>query len=215
MSKIIDITGQRFGRLVVIGRVPNKTGRRETLWRCKCDCGNETVVAKGHLTTGHTQSCGCYLKERSHDKRPSVSKHYLCKTRIYRIWGGMMDRTTNPNSRSYKNYMGRGIDICDEWKEFNNFKDWAFSHGYADNLSIDRIDVNGNYEPTNCRWVDNRTQSRNKRGTLYATRKGETKPLIDWCEIEGINYNRVHQRITAGWTVEEALSTPAGGKRHG
>ncbi len=214
MPTPLDLTGKRFGRLTVVERSSEKRKRRGTFWVCKCDCGNVVVVPRCHLIDGHTKSCGCYHKDRLHEPRPSVSKHYLSKSRIYRIWSGMMDRTTNPNSRSYKNYMGRGIDICDEWKEFNNFKDWAFSHGYDDTLTIDRIDVNGNYEPSNCRWVDNRTQSRNKRGTLYVTRKGETKPLIDWCEIEGINYNRVHQRITAGWTPEKALSTKVRNRRH-
>ena len=177
------------------------------MWRCKCDCGNETIVSKTHLRTGHTRSCGCLFTEWGHKPRPSVAKHYQSKTRIYRIWSGMLDRTTNPKSKSYSNYMGRGIGVCDEWKTFTNFRDWALTHGYSDNLSIDRIDVNGNYEPSNCRWVDMKTQSRNKRETIYVTRKGQTKPLIDWCEIEGIDYYRVHQRITAGWPIERALTT--------
>ena len=211
MPTPLDLTGKRFGRLTVVERSSEKRKRRGTFWVCKCDCGNVVVVPRCHLIDGHTKSCGCYHKDRLHEPRPSVSKHYLSKSRIYRIWSGMIDRSTNPKSNGYKNYMGRGIGICEEWKTFTNFRDWAFSHGYADNLSIDRIDNNGNYEPSNCRWVDAKTQGRNTRANVFVTYKGETHTLVEWSEIKGIPYNRVHQRIKSGWSFEDSIETPVRG----
>ena len=148
MPKLNDLTGQRFGRLTVLERT-------ELKWLCKCDCGNKKIVAGGHLVSGDTKSCGCLR-----------IKHGMRNTRLYSIWHGMKERCYNTKHKFYKHYGGRGIKVCEEWKnDFQTFADWALSHGYADNLTIDRIDVNGNYEPSNCQWATNAEQQRNKRNS--------------------------------------------------
>lgn len=165
MRKLIDLTGQRFGRLLVIRRVEcEKHG--EAKWLCQCDCGNETAVFGYLLRSGKTSSCGCSKHDETfrNKKKEQSTVHGGCGTRLYRIWIGMKNRCYNPNAAKYKDYGGRGITICAEWKnDFPAFRDWALSHGYTDALSIDRIDVDGNYEPSNCRWATAKEQRHNRR----------------------------------------------------
>lgn len=167
MGKPIDLTGQRFGRLVVIGRsLESKHG--EATWLCQCDCGNTSIVRGSYLRGGNTQSCGCYgheLSVRGERRRThSGSRDGGKKRRLYRIWIAMKTRCYNHNSKNYKNYGGRGITICAEWlHDFAAFRDWAMSCGYQDDLSIDRINVDGNYCPDNCRWATRKEQRHNRR----------------------------------------------------
>ena len=187
MGKFIDLTGKRFGRLTVVERAENKNGY--TMWKCKCDCGNETVVYGAHLSGGKTKSCGCLCLEK-------ISKHSLCDTHLYRIWASMKDRCYNAKAQPYERYGGRGITVCDEWKnDFTTFYNWAMSNGYSDDLTIDRIDVNGNYEPSNCRWVDVITQANNKRNNIKVNLNGEIVSLRRACILLGLRYKTEHQYL--------------------
>lgn len=164
MGKLIDLTGQRFGRLVVLG-IDSKyiapCGKRDAKWRCQCDCGKETTVIGRNLLSGRTRSCGCLHRELLSERDTVHGERF---TRLYRIWSGMKSRCYIPSSTSYPWYGARGIAVCAEWKNsFVSFKNWAMSHGYQDDLTIDRINVDGNYEPDNCRWVTAEEQQHNKR----------------------------------------------------
>ena len=159
--RLIDLTGKRFGRLVVIER-SDKIGSHP-MWLCECDCGNRVIVDGANLRTNHTKSCGCYHSEIAPKNRTKHGKSY---TRLHRIWACMKQRCYYPKRHNYHNYGGRGITICDEWRtDFQAFYDWAMANGYNDNLSIDRVDVNGNYRPENCRWATMKEQQNNRRNT--------------------------------------------------
>ena len=164
----IDLTGRKFGRLTALYTVPNNT--HHTRWHCVCECGRTKDVLQQNLCNGHVRSCGCFHAERNKEKinafNSSMNResHNETKTKLYHTWIGMKSRCYDPKSTAYKNYGGRGITICPEWRDsFLAFKAWAYSHGYAEDLSIDRIDVNGDYSPENCRWVSNSIQQFNKR----------------------------------------------------
>lgn len=163
-----------------------------------------TEVEIGNLKRG-TRSCGCLHRER-------VRKHGKRHTRLYSIWLNMHDRCCNINNKCYSDYGGRGITICDEWlNDFMSFHNWAMNNGYQENLTIDRIDVNGNYEPNNCRWADMKTQNRNKRNNKNYTINGETHCLKEWCEILNLNYGKVKDRLNkSNWSIDEALELKEG-----
>lgn len=160
MSKIKDLTGQKFGRLTVIERAgSNSYGR--ALWLCVCDCGKIDIKQGKLLLNGHCRSCGCGEYE---NRVNNCTSHKLTNTRLYTIWGGMKQRCYYTKHKDYHNYGGRGITICDEWKnDFKAFYDWAITHGYRDDLTIDRIDVDKNYTPDNCRWATAHEQRINQR----------------------------------------------------
>ena len=205
MGKFIDLTGQKFGRLTVIKRVDNsKMGRVQ--WLCQCCCGNETKVSSLSLRTQNTQSCGCLYNETRKTIRKS---HGYKHSRLYKIWGNMKQRCYNDNVKCYKYYGARGIQVCDEWRNnFKSFYDWAMNNGYRDDLTIDRINVDGDYEPNNCRWATNEEQSNNRRNNHTLTINNETHTTKAWSNILGIPYSTIKSRIKQGWTTENILMTP-------
>lgn len=199
ISKFKDISGQKFGRLTALHRLHNTKGK--TKWLCVCDCGNLKEIYLEYLTRGDTRSCGCLHDEGNH------KTHGKRHTRIYKIWADMKKRCYNVNSKSYPNYGGRDIVVCSEWlNDFMAFYNWSVLHGYADNLTIDRINVNGNYEPNNCRWVTVKQQCRNKRNNRRYTINGVIHCLSEWCEILGLNFTTVYSRLyLQGKNIKEAL----------
>jgi len=209
--KLTDLTGKRFGRLVVVAMVgPYKRGH-SMWWFVRCDCGKEKVVSGAKLTSGRTTSCGCYAKESLYKANVTHGDAFVGRVkRLYKIWLNMKARTSNPKTRSYPLYGGRGIKVCGEWwNRYESFRDWAKSTGYNDSLSIDRIDNDGNYEPSNCRWASNKEQCRNRRSNRLLTIGGETQTMIEWSIKRGINYKKVHSRLKAGWAPERALELEA------
>ena len=196
-----NLEGLKFNRLFVVKQNGlNKYGQR--IWECKCDCGNTTYVITANLKSMKTKSCGCALKGIN-------KKHSLCGTRLHSIHRDMIARCYNPNRKSYKSYGGRGISVCDEWRGENglrNFYDWSISNGYKEELTIDRIDVNGNYEPENCMWATREEQANNTRRNLYVSIDGETHTLSEWCKIKGLDYKKVYQRVhRLKWDYKKAL----------
>ena len=209
MAHAKDMTGQRRGRLVVVERAGTDKSRC-VLWKCKCDCGNEVVVRGTDIRAEKIQSCGCYSTENT---RLRTLTHGKTRTRLYRIWAGMKQRCTNPKEDRYHRYGGRGITICDDWLDFQNFHNWAMTNGYRDDLTIDRINNDGNYEPSNCRWTTIKEQSNNKSTNVFIEYNGERKTIKQWEEQTGIPSNRIWWRLHEGWTIEETLTTPARKKR--
>lgn len=195
--------GTKFARLTVLG-VSHKGRDGKYYYDCICDCGNHCVVRSNALTTGNTKSCGCLIRESKN------VKHGMKNTRLYGIWCGMKSRCYSKSNPSYDRYGGRGILMCQEWmKDFMTFYNWALSNGYSDNLSIDRIDVNGDYTPENCHWATAQEQSDNKRCNILITLGGETLDLQQWCDKIGIKRSTVNTRVKmCGWGYERALTTP-------
>lgn len=194
MSKAVDLTGRRYGRLLALKQVKSEKDKRHAFWECQCDCGNRIVARKDSLEAGNTKSCGCISAEHG------WKKHGYSYEKIYGIFQNMKDRCYNPNSRAYHLYGGRGIKICDEWlRDIEKFIEWSYENGYKDGKtrneqSIDRIDVNGNYEPSNCRWVDKDIQNYNKRCTRKVVINGEEKNLLDLHKEYGISISTLRSR---------------------
>lgn len=267
MAEVKDLTGQRFGRLEVI-RYYGRNHRNRKAWLCKCDCGNEKIIAQDDLNTGRVNSCGCLRKEitaklhyrdltgmkfgewtvlskigsnkHQHIKwkcRCSCGsigeiltsqlisgqskccrecaykivgeknrKHGMSQDRIYKIYSGMKNRCYDENTECFDKYGGRGITICPEWlNDFQAFYDWSMSHGYSDDLTIDRINVYGNYEPNNCRWATNKEQANNKRTNVFIVVDGVKMTMAQAAEKYGVKYETLRSRIKSGYSPDIAV----------
>lgn len=207
MGRFRDLTDQKFGRLTVLYRLHNYHKKR-SWWLCACDCGNLKETSYDSLMN-NCKSCGCLRKE-STSKR--FKTHGLSNTRLFYIWNCMKERCYNRLYPKYKDYGARSVKICDEWlNDFMSFYNWAMNSGYQENLTIDRIDVNGDYEPSNCRWRTNKEQQRNRRNNRYITINDKTHCLSEWCEMLGLNYHTVLQRLNAyHWDIKRALELEKG-----
>lgn len=211
MTKFVDLTGMRFGRLCVIkfSRDVKYGNRIRKYWLCKCDCGNIHEVRRDSLTSGYVKSCGCLKKEQDAknltDKFQFKPKYDVVDKRLRGIWNKIKDRCFNENVESYNRYGGRGITICNEWLDFNVFAKWSLENGYSDNLTIDRIDNNGNYEPSNCRWITTKEQCNNRRNNIIVEYEGEKITLMKLSEITNISYGCLTSRYKRGYRGEELI----------
>lgn len=184
-SRLIDLTGQTFNQLTVISRVPSIS--KSARWLCRCSCGNYKEVDSCHLRNGGVKSCGCLLKKQQTNKT-----HGLSKTRLYEIWHGMKGRCSNGN----KNYGGRGIKICEKWeKSFIDFYNWAIENGYNESLTIDRVNVDGDYCPENCRWATAKEQANNKRVNVKIEFNGKSHTVSEWAKILDIKRSTLEKRL--------------------
>lgn len=199
-----DLTGQRFGRLLCKSQA-EKNKRGDILWECVCDCGNTCFVASTSLKRGRTKSCGCLRNEYLHKPKVGKKTHGKTNSRLYAVWRGMKQMCNDPNSDNYYRYGGRGISVCDEWvSDFTAFEKWAMENGYDETapqgkFTVDRINNDGNYEPSNCRLVDMKTQYHNRN---------LPKSIKEISEEHGLTYDAVHQRMKKGASIEDALKKP-------
>ena len=202
--KEIEIIGKKFGRLTVLAFSHSRGYAK--YYVCRCDCGKNKVVLKGNILSGKTKSCGCYQKEMAKNANLLPENRRILHDTLRR----MKSRCYDPKNNRYDRYGGRGIKICDEWlKDTESFCAWSLSNGYKEGLTIDRIDVNGNYEPSNCRWVSKLEQSLNTTRNVYITYNGQTKTLKEWSRQLGIKNTTLHNRIKYyGWSIEKAFETP-------
>lgn len=199
MGDRINISGMKFGRLTAIECVGINKEKR-AVWKCICDCGNVVNVAGKSLRTGNTKSCGCYSIEKSTERIVKLNtKHGGTHTKLYHIWSGMKDRCYYKKCINYNRYGGKGIKICEEWlNDFSKFRIWAENNGYNENLTIDRIDSNGDYCPENCRWATPRQQANNRSTNVILNCKGESHTAAEWERIVGLPKNMILSRIKSG-----------------
>ena len=234
-----DLTGRQFGKWKVLKQVEDyiqpSNGKHHDMWLCECDCELRTIkaVQGKHLKNGKSTKCiYCSRLENSkrlvernksilpeHLKKPTSPEELALKNtrcRIYTIWNNIKRRCNDENSEKYPRYGGRGIKICNEWYVFDAFYEWALNNGYKDNLSIDRMDNDGNYEPNNCRWVDDIVQANNKSTNHLIEYNGETHTLQEWSRIVGIDRRTIWKRIIQyGWSVSDALEKPIKKQKQG
>jgi hypothetical protein len=215
MGKLIDITGLRFGELVVLGLADIKIKSRPA-WRCVCDCGENRIAGGEYLKNGSVTSCGKHptkvfleaikkSNQRNRKYPPGTDTH----SRVYTLWRALLFRCFNPKHEAYTRYGGAGITVCDEWREFGSFRQWALSSGYSDRLTIDRIDNYKGYEPSNCRWATSRQQANNRKmGVIQATAWGETKSVVHWAEDSRclVPLSLLRKRLKRNYPAEFAMT---------
>lgn len=193
---------EKYGKLTIIGLDHQKTysnGYVVDFVRCRCDCGNEKVINYDNIKRGLVKSCGCISK----------TANGMSKIRLYQTYRHLINRCYCEKDINYKNYGGRGITVCQEWQnDFMNFYNWAMTNGYTDKLTIDRIDVNGNYCPKNCRWVNMKTQQNNRSNNRILEYKGQKKTITEWANYCGLSYRNLYYRLKNGYTIEQAIEKP-------
>lgn len=203
-TTLIDLAGQRFGRLTVIGREGTVYGQAS--WLCSCSCGKQTVVRGHSLRNGDTHSCGCLAAEQASAR---LKKHGKTHAKLFSVWSGMLARCYKTWHKSFEAYGGRGVAVCEEWQQdFMSFYTWAHENGYRDTLTLDRINNDGNYEPSNCRWATPREQGNNRRTNTFVTINGESKTIANWAREYAIMPDTIYGRIRRGWDAEAAVLTP-------
>lgn len=192
--------GCKFNKLTILGIAKNGDYNRSR-YICKCDCGKEAINYCTVIVRGVVKSCGCYRKENR------IIKHGKSKTKLYQVWNGIIARCENPHSNRYEYYGGRGIKICKEWRsDFVTFHDWSMANGYKEGLSIDRINLNGDYEPNNCRWATNKMQANNTSRNRYIEYNDEIKTVKEWSEFFGFNYKYFHEKLKkCDWDLGKLL----------
>lgn len=194
--------GDRYHRLVVVGYLGRYKG--EAFWHCKCDCGGESRTKSINLTSGKAKSCGCWARDVNRERMKTHGHSCNENKRMYFIWRGMLARCMNEKLVSYPNYGGRGITVCERWMDFKNFLE-DMGERPSKEYSIDRIDVNGNYEPSNCRWADIYTQANNTTRNVIYSHDGYTLTVSQWADKMGLPSNLVHARLSRGWPFEDAI----------
>jgi len=201
--KFKDLTNQKFNRLTVLKLAPKQ--KHKVAWLCKCDCGKTTIVLATNLTGNRTRSCGCLKMEKLLQRSTTHNQRH---TKIYEVWKTLKQRCLNPNNKFYFRYGGRGITVCEDWKNnFTSFYEWSMKNGYKEGLSIDRIDNNGNYCPENCRWTDKLTQANNTRTNHYITFRNQTKTIAEWSRHFNLPYGNIQGKlIRNNYDAEKAFS---------
>lgn len=200
MKTSIYVLGDKIGNLTLLKRIPPMKKGVHAKWLCRCDCGNEIIVDNSNL------------RKQRQCKRCASKTHGMSNTALYAVWDHMKQRCFNPHNRSYPDYGGRGITVCDEWQSFEPFCEWAVANGYRDDLTLDRHDNDGNYCPQNCRWVGRKTQQNNRRNSIYITANGKNLPCAEWARLTGIPKNTIRGRLKMGWSEEKAVTTPVIGR---
>lgn len=201
-----NFIGKRYG-LLVVESFSHRDHRNKKHYKCICDCGNITIARSDTLNKKDCiRSCGCIgiqkLKEMS-------TKHNQSRTRLYKIWASMKVRCNRKTAINYYLYGGRGIKVCNEWSnDFEKFREWSLANGYADDLTIDRINTNGDYEPLNCRWATYKEQANNRRNNTLITYNNETHTMREWGRITGVGGDNIYNRLQDGWSIEKALTLP-------
>lgn len=209
-----DLTGKTYNRLTVIRPV---IVNGKTKWECKCSCGKTTVVNGHKLINGKTKSCGCLQAEAAAERAKRAKTYGFTHHRLYACYYRMRRRCENPADSSYERYGGRGIKVCNEWKnDIMSFINWGLENGYREGLSIDRIDNNGDYSPNNCRWANVVQQCNNRRTNKFISYNGETHTYAEWSRIVGIKQLTIRHRIeNLGWSIEDALTISTDERRYG
>lgn len=204
MTKVEVKEGDRYGKLTIIKEVEKKIlskGKTDRQFLCQCECGNQIIARFKSLRNGKRVTCGCYKP------KGQPPTHNKSKTRLYHIWKNMIYRCTNPERSHYEYYGGRGIKVCQDWvNDFETFETWALNNGYEESLTIDRIDVNGDYTPDNCRWATRKEQANNTRNNRIITFNGVSKSITQWSEETGISKNLIWERLRRNTPIDKLFA---------